>query len=197
MFYNGPENGRGWYCLSWTDDHYWGDDPKVSIVLSYDFGRYRGFGWTHQLPPYSWGRPYLRRAQEYEEFCLLSHGCTHFGWMWLDILCVCVVPSSSFFFFIFFIFYGAWDFVLHWCLLAAWHMWWPRVWFRLDGRPCFQWEPFQFPAFFKAKEGPLILTSHFCSFFPLAILSLSFCVWCLRLPALHILHFVFSVSSWF
>ena len=54
---------------------------KVLFVLDHDSGRYRWFGWAHQLPPYSWGRPYLRQTQEYEEVCLLSHGCTYFGWV--------------------------------------------------------------------------------------------------------------------
>ena len=52
---------------------------KVLFVLDHDSGRYRWFGWAHQLPPYSRGRPYLRRTQEYEEVCVLSHGCTYFG----------------------------------------------------------------------------------------------------------------------
>ena len=33
---------------------------KVLFVLDHDSGRYRWFGWAHQLPPYSWGRPYLQ-----------------------------------------------------------------------------------------------------------------------------------------
>ena len=54
---------------------------RVLFVLDHVSRRYRCFGWARQLPPYSWGRPYLRRTQEYEEVCLLSHGCTYFDWV--------------------------------------------------------------------------------------------------------------------
>ena len=50
---------------------------------------------------------------------------------------------------------------------------------------------------FSRQKRPFDIYFSFLLFFPLVILSLSFCMWCLRFPALHILPFVFSVSSWF
>ena len=161
----------------------------MSIVLSCDYGRFRGFGWNHQLPPYSWGRPYFRQAQEYEEF-RFSFARMHI--LWLDVaryfLYVSVLPSPFFFFF--FLTLGT-----LFCIYVLWRR-------GTRGSHVFgsDWTEglvsggnFSVSRIFQGKKK-VPLTSHFCSFFPLATLSLSFCVWCLRLPALHILPFAFSVS---
>ena len=55
---------------------------------------------------------------------------------------------------------------------------------------------FSFPHFSRPKR-PLDINFSFLLFLPLVILLLSFCVWCLQLPALHISPFVFLVPSWF
>ena len=147
MFCNGPKTDEGDIARLGPTTITGMTILKVLFVLDHDSGRYRWFGWAHQLPPYSWGRPYLRWMQEYEEVCLLSHGCTYFGWVWLDILYVYIyVLPSSFFFFL--------TLGTLFCIdgsLVAWHTLWPRVWLRLVGKPRFRWKPFQFPAFFKAK----------------------------------------------
>ena len=149
MFCNGPKTDEGDIARLGPTTITGMTILKVLFVLDHDSGRYRWFGWAHQLPPYSWGRPYLRQTQEYEEVCLLSNGCTYFGWVWLDILYVYICPSLFFPFFFFFFMLGT-----LFCIdgsLAAWHTLWPRVWPRLAGKPRFQWKFFQFPAFFKAK----------------------------------------------
>ena len=79
-------------------------------------------------------------------------------------------------------------------LLAVWHTLWPRVWLRLAGKPCFRWKSFQFSHIFQGK-GPFDIYLSFLLFLLLAIFLLSFCVWCLQLPTLHVSPFVFSVSS--
>ena len=133
---------------------------KVLFVLDHDSGRYRWFGWAHQLPPYSWGRPYLRQTQEYEEVCLLSHGCTYFGWVWLDILYVYICPSL---FFPFFFFFYAWDFVLHWWLTGGVAHVVATCLTPIGWEASFSVEIFSISRIFQGK-GLLILTFPFCSF---------------------------------
>ena len=50
---------------------------EVLFVPDHDCGRHRQLIWAHQLPPYSWGRPYFRWSQEYEKVCSFSYGCTY------------------------------------------------------------------------------------------------------------------------
>ena len=78
--------------------------------------------------------------------------------------------------------------------LAAWHTLWPRVRFRLAGKPHFRWKSFQFSRIFQGK-GPFDIYLSFLLSLPLATFLLSFCMWFLQLPTLHISPFVFSVSS--
>ena len=77
MFYNGPKTNEGDIARLGPTTITGMTILKVLFVLDHDSGRYRWFGRAHQLPPYSWGHPYLRRSQEYEKVCLLSHGCTY------------------------------------------------------------------------------------------------------------------------
>ena len=68
MFRNGPEMDGG-------DIAYLGPTTIIEMTIPMsqsssdatldDSGVLAG---PHQLPPYSWGRSYFRRAQEYEEF---------------------------------------------------------------------------------------------------------------------------------
>ena len=74
MFCNGPKMDEGDIARLGPTTITGMTILKVLFVLDHASGRYRWFGWAHQLPPYSWGRPYLRRSQEYEEVCLLSRG---------------------------------------------------------------------------------------------------------------------------
>ena len=77
MFCNGPKTDEGDIARLGPTTITGMTILKVLFILDHDSGRYGWFGWARQLPPYSWGRPYLRRMQEYEEVCLLSHGCTY------------------------------------------------------------------------------------------------------------------------
>ena len=88
MFCNGPKTDEGDIARLGPTTITGMTILKVLFVLDHDSGRYRWFDWACQLPPYSWGRPYLRQTQEYEEV--------------LDILYVYiyVLPSSSFLFFL-------------------------------------------------------------------------------------------------
>ena len=122
MFRNGPEMDGG-------DTAYLGPTTVIEMTIPRsqsslaatldDSGVFAG---PISCPPIRGVVHTLDGRRNMRSFVFLSHGCTYFGWMWLDILCVCVLPSSSFFFFIFFIFY-AWDSVLYLCPLAAWHTW--------------------------------------------------------------------------
>ena len=164
MFCNGPKTDEGDIARLGPMTITGMTILKVLFVLDHDSERYRWFGRSHQLPPYSWGCPYLRRSQEYEKVCLLSHGCTYLvGCDYIFYMYIYVFPSSSFFFYLFFFFFTLGTLFCIDGLLAAWHTLWPRVWLRLAGKPRFRWKSFQFPAFFEAK-GLLILIFPFCSF---------------------------------
>ena len=161
MFCNGPKTDEGDIARLGPTTITGMTILKVLFVLDHDSGWYRWFGWASQLPPYSWGRPYLRRVQEYEEV--------------LDILYVYiyVLPSSSFFFF--FLRLGL-------CSALMAH-WWrgTRCGHVFDsdwlGSLVFDGNLFSFPHF--SRQRPFDINLSFLLFLPLATFLLSFCVWCL------------------
>ena len=50
---------------------------EVFLVLAHGYRWYWRADWTHQLPPFSWGRPHFRRSQEYEKVCSFLYRCTY------------------------------------------------------------------------------------------------------------------------
>ena len=60
MFCNGPRTDEGDIARLELTTITGMMSLKVLFVLDHDCGQYRWFGWAHQLPPYSWGRPNLQ-----------------------------------------------------------------------------------------------------------------------------------------
>ena len=165
---------------------------RVLFVLNHDSGRYRCFGWARQLPPLFlgssipqtdagiWGGLFYFRTDAHTLV-----GCN------LGILYVYICPSL----FLFFFFFGdAWDSVLHWWLTGSVAYVVATCLTPIGWEASFPVETFSVSRIFQGK-GLLILTFPFLLFPPLAIFLLSFYVWCLQPPTLHISPSVFSVSS--
>ena len=60
MFCNGPRTDEGDIARHELTTITGMMSLKVLFVLDHDCGQYRWFGWAHQLPLYSWGRPNLQ-----------------------------------------------------------------------------------------------------------------------------------------
>ena len=141
---------------------------KVLFVLDHDCGRYRWFGWAHQLPPLFLGSSIPQMVAGIWEGLFIFTRMHILGWVWLDILhiyiYIYVSPSLLFFFF-------SWRLGFCSALMAYWrrgtrcgHV------FDFDclGSLVSGGNLFSFPAFSKAK-GLLIFIFPFCSPFLLLL----------------------------
>ena len=70
MFCNGPRMDEG--DLARLRPATIAGRTSLEVLFVPDYGRHRRLIWAHQLPPYSWGRPYFSRSQEYEKVCSFS-----------------------------------------------------------------------------------------------------------------------------
>ena len=165
MFCNGPRTDEGDIAHLELTTIAGMMSLKVLFVLDHDCGRYRWFGWPHQLPPYSWGRPNLQTVVGIWGGLFIFAQKHILGWVWLDILHIYIYMSLPFLFFFFFFFFFVWRLGLCSALMAHWWR----------GTRCghvfdFDWlgslvsggNLFSFPAFSKAK-GILIFIFPFCS----------------------------------
>ena len=127
MFCNGPRTDEGDNaCLEPTTIARM-TSLKVLFVLDHDCGWYRWFGWAHQLPPYSWGRPYLQTVAGIWGGLFIFARMHILCWVWLDILHIYVsLPLLlllsfflSFFLFFFFFLGDAWGSIPHWWLTGG------------------------------------------------------------------------------
>ena len=117
-------------------------------------------------------------------------------WLGVTRYFICIYmsfPLLPFFFFFFFFFFYAWDSVLHWWLTGDVAHVVATCLTSIGWEASFPVEIFSVSRTFQGKR-PFDINLSFLLFLPLATFLLSFCVWCLQLPMLHISPFVFSVS---
>ena len=197
MFCNGPRTDEGDIARLGPTTIAGMTSLKVLFVLDHDYGRYRWFGSAHQLPPYSWGRPYLQTVAGIWGGLFIFARMHILGWVWLDILHIYMslpLLLLLFFFFLFFFFVcDAWGSVLHWWLTGGVAHVVATCSISIGWEASFPVEIFLVSRIFRGKR-PFDINLSFLLFLPLATFLLSFCVWCLQLPMLHISPFVFSVS---
>ena len=168
MFCNGPRTDEGDIARLEPTTIAGMTSLKVLFVLDHDCGRYRWFGWAHQLPPIflgssipSDGHRNMRRFVYFRTDAHTWLGVTRY----FTYIYICLSLFFFFFLFYLFIFFFVWRLGLCSALMAHWRR----------GTRCghvfdFDWlgslisggNLFSFPAFSKVK-GLLIFIFPFCS----------------------------------
>ena len=151
----------------------------IFFVPAHDYGRW-WYDWTYQLPPYS---KVVHTLDGHENM-------KGFTYWYIYIYIFVYIYIYIYIFFLAVVVLGVLLSID--CLMAAWHISWPRVWFRLAGGSYFRWKPFQVSRIFQGKTFWFLAFLFYFLFFTS---SPSLCDWLLWLPELRILLLVFSVSS--
>ena len=121
MFCNGPRTDEGDIARLEPTTIAGMTSLKVLFVLDHDCGRYRWFGWAHQLPPIFLGSSIPsdghRNMRRFVYFRTDSHtwlGVTrYFTYIYIYIYVSPSSSSSSYFIYLFIFLCDAWGSVLH------------------------------------------------------------------------------------